>query len=254
MNALVLLDLDGTLYQAGAPVPGAVGAVRRLRAAGHTLRFFTNTDSQATGALLERVRGLGFDVEEGELFTPVVAARRVLAGCPGSRSLLLVSAAVREELREAARKRRDQVSPTSKDSMNEAERVLLRALVSPPESRIFLRVSQAMHNQPQSFEGLGVARMLALLRDRGSLEPMVAVPDPVQRALLAQVLLREAGEVEIEQVEAALESLKYRQLEALQRRVRADIAEAERRGDWAQLAVFMAEKLKVDRQMRDVDV
>ncbi len=55
----------------------------------------------------------------------------------------------------------------------------------------------------------------------------------------------------MEQVEAALESLKYRHLEALQRRVRADIAEAERRGDLAQLAVFMAEKLKVDRQMRD---
>ena len=56
----------------------------------------------------------------------------------------------------------------------------------------------------------------------------------------------------MEQVEAALESLKYRHLEALQRRVRADIAEAERRGDWAQLAVFMAEKLKVDREMREV--
>ena len=137
--------------------------------------------------------------------------------------------------------------------MNEAERVLLRALVSPPESRIFLRVSQAMHNQPQSFEGLGVTRMLTFLRDRGSMEPMAAVPDPAQRALLAQLLLREIGEVEIEQVEAALESLKYRHLEALQRRVRADIAEAERRGDWAQLAVFMAEKLKVDRQMREVD-
>jgi len=64
---------------------------------------------------------------------------------------------------------------------------------------------------------------------------------------------REAGEVEMEQVEAALESLKYRHLEALQRRVRADIAEAERRGDLAQLAVFMAQKLKVDRQMRDAD-
>jgi hypothetical protein len=41
MTALVLLDLDGTLYQAGTPVPGAVEAVKRLRAAGHTLRFFT---------------------------------------------------------------------------------------------------------------------------------------------------------------------------------------------------------------------
>ncbi len=72
--------------------------------------------------------------------------------------------------------------------------------------------------------------MLWLLRDRGALEPLAALPDPRQRALLAQVLLRESGDVEMEQVEAALESLKYRHLEALQRRVRADIAEAERRG------------------------
>jgi DNA primase len=66
-------------------------------------------------------------------------------------------------------------------------------------------------------------------------------------------LLKESGEVELQEVEAALESLKYRRLEALQRRVRADIAEAERRGDLAQLAVFVAEKLKVDREMREVD-
>jgi HAD superfamily hydrolase (TIGR01458 family) len=101
VTALVLLDLDGTLYQAGTPVPGAVAAVKQLRAAGHTLRFFTNTDSQATAALLDRVRGFGFDVEEGELFTPVVAARRILAGCPGARSLSLVSDTVLEELSDA---------------------------------------------------------------------------------------------------------------------------------------------------------
>jgi DNA primase len=163
------------------------------------------------------------------------------------------SALLREELHQAARKRRDQVNPSSLDSLNEAERVLLRAMAADPKSRIFLRVCQALDSQPQSFEGLAVITMLGLLRDRGSLEPLAALPDPGQRALLAQALLREAGEVEMEQVEAALESLKYRHLEALQRRVRADIAEAERRGDWAQLAVFMAEKLKVDRQMRDAD-
>jgi DNA primase len=163
------------------------------------------------------------------------------------------SALVREELHQAARKRRDQVDASSLDKLNEAERVLLRALASPPASRIFLRVCQALESQPQSFEGLAVATMLGLLRDRGALEPLAALPDPGQRALLAQVLLREASELEMEQVEAALESLKYRHLEALQRRVRADIAEAERRGDWAQLAVFMAQKLKVDRQMRDAD-
>jgi DNA primase len=163
------------------------------------------------------------------------------------------SALVREELHQAARKRRDQVDASSLDKLNEAERVLLRALASAPASRIFLRVCQALESQPQSFEGLAVASMLGLLRDRGALEPLAALPDPGQRALLAQVLLREASELEMEQVEAALESLKYRHLEALQRRVRADIAEAERRGDLAQLAIFMAQKLKVDRQMRDAD-
>jgi DNA primase len=139
------------------------------------------------------------------------------------------------------------------ESMNEAERLLLRAVASQPGSRVFLLVSEALRKQPESFEGLGVTTMLAVLRDRGPLEPLAAVQDAGQRSLLAQVLLRESDAVEVEQVEAALESLKYRRLEALQRRVRADIAEAERRGDLAQLAVFMAEKLKVDREMRDVD-
>jgi DNA primase len=162
------------------------------------------------------------------------------------------SALVREELHQAARKRRDLVDPSALDRLKDAERVLLRAMAAAPESRIFLRISQALNGQPQSFEGLAVTPILCLLRDRGALEPLAALPDAWQRALLAQALLRESSEVELEQVEAALESLKYRHLEALQRRVRADIAEAERRGDWAQLAVFMAEKLKVDRQMRDV--
>jgi DNA primase len=163
------------------------------------------------------------------------------------------SALVREELRQAARKRRDEVHPTGADALNEAERVVLRAAASAGGSRVFLRVFEALRDQPQVFEGLSVTAMLPLLRDRGSLEPVAAVSDPGQRALLAQVLLRESSEVEIPEVEAALESLKYRRLEALQRRVRADIAEAERRGDLAQLAIFMAEKLKVDREMRDAD-
>ena len=162
------------------------------------------------------------------------------------------SALVREELRQAARKRRDQVATVSVDALNEAERVLLRAVACPPGSRVFLCVSQALHHQPQSFDGLRVTPMLTLLRERGDLEPLAAIPDSAQRSLLAQALLRETSEVELEQVEAALESLKFRHLQALQRRVRADIAEAERRGDLAQLAVCIAEKLRVDREMREV--
>jgi DNA primase len=163
------------------------------------------------------------------------------------------SALVREELRQAVRKRRDEVSPSAASALNEAERVLLRAAASPTGSRVFLCLAEALGRQAQSFDGLGVTPVLAVLCNRGALEPLAAVSDPRQRTLLAQVLLRESGDVEMREVEAALESLRYRRLEALQRRVRADIAEAERRGDQAQLAVFMAEKLKVDREMREVD-
>jgi DNA primase len=163
------------------------------------------------------------------------------------------SALVREELRQAARKRKDEVRPRAGDGLNEAERVLLRAAASPAGSRVFLCLAEALASRLETFEGLGVTPVLMLLCERGSREPMAVVSDPQQRTLLAQVLVQEFGELELSEVEAALHSLKYRRLEALQRRVRADIADAERRGDWAQVAVFMAEKVKVDRELRDVD-
>jgi DNA primase len=163
------------------------------------------------------------------------------------------SALVREELRQAARKRKDEVRPRAGDGLNEAERVLLRAAASPAGSRVFLCLTEALASRLETFEGLGVTPVLKLLCERGSVDPMVVISDPSQRTLLAQVLVHELGELELEQVEAALESLRYRRLEALQRRVRADIADAERRGDWAQVAVFMAEKVKVDRELREVD-
>jgi DNA primase len=158
-----------------------------------------------------------------------------------------------KEAHKAARKRRDDVRPDGVDALNEAERVLLRAAASSPESRVCLRVFQALHDQPQWFDGLSVAPILNILRDRGPLEPLSAMSDPSHRALLAKALLRESREVELPEIEEALKSLQYLYLEALQRRVRADIAEAERRGDLAQRAMFMAEKLQVDRQMREAD-
>jgi DNA primase len=163
------------------------------------------------------------------------------------------STLVREELRQAARKRKDEVRPRAGDGLIEAERVLLRVAASPAGSRVFLCLAEALTSRLETFEGLGVTPVLTLLCERGSVEPMAVITDPGQRTLLAQVLVHELGELELEQVEAALESLRYRRLEALQRRVRADIADAERRGDWAQVALFMAEKVKVDRELRDVD-
>lgn len=160
------------------------------------------------------------------------------------------SALVREELKQAVRRRRDQVAPSRLDSLTEAERLFLRALCAGRETRVFLRASHAVEEAPECFESLPIKGLLERLRDRGILEPLAALDDAADRALLAQVLLKEHEETSLEQVEAALQTLKYRSLEARQRHLRAEIAEAERRGDWAQVAHWAAEKLKVDRAMR----
>src|SRR5690348_13801077 len=78
--ACILLDIDGVLHVSGEPIPGAVEAVARLRAAGHALRFVSNNSTRPRDALADDLRGLGFDLDETEIQTTPRAAVRVLAG------------------------------------------------------------------------------------------------------------------------------------------------------------------------------
>jgi HAD superfamily hydrolase (TIGR01458 family) len=78
--AALLIDIDGVLSVSGEAIPGAVGAVRRLREAGHRLRFLTNNTTCPRAHLTESMRQTGFDVEETELQTTPRAAARALAG------------------------------------------------------------------------------------------------------------------------------------------------------------------------------
>ncbi len=91
----VLLDLEGTLYAFGSAVPGAVDALGELRALGVGLRFLTNTDSKTIGQILDDLSGFGLGIELHEIFTPVVAARRLVDDAPGARVYALVSDALR---------------------------------------------------------------------------------------------------------------------------------------------------------------
>ncbi|GAA2574489.1 TIGR01458 family HAD-type hydrolase [Winogradskya consettensis] len=93
---LVLLDLDGTMYDREAPVAGAAEAVEALRAGGFAVRFFTNTDSQSAASMLARARARGVPAAPGDVFTPVTAAQRYLG--ESARVLLLANAAVRGDL------------------------------------------------------------------------------------------------------------------------------------------------------------
>ncbi len=74
----ILLDLEGVLYEGEAVVPGAVEAVEALRAMGAGLRFLTNTTVLPRADIAGRLARLGFDAAKAEVFTPPLAARRLI--------------------------------------------------------------------------------------------------------------------------------------------------------------------------------
>ncbi|HET7137791.1 MAG TPA: TIGR01458 family HAD-type hydrolase [Gaiellaceae bacterium] len=78
--AAILLDVDGVLHVSGTPIPGAAAAVRRLRDAGHRLRFVTNSTTRSSAQLAEQLREMGIELADDELQTTGGVAARTLAG------------------------------------------------------------------------------------------------------------------------------------------------------------------------------
>ena len=161
------------------------------------------------------------------------------------------SAMLREELRQAAMKRQERIEMRP-SSLTEVERVLLRALaITSPDFEAARRVAtEAVTSQPSYFEHLGSFICLQCLAARQSGDPMEAVGDPSQRALLAEVLLQEVDPPAEAEVHSALHTLQLNRLEHEQRSLRTQIGEAERRGDMAELAILSQRKLAVDREIR----
>jgi phospholysine phosphohistidine inorganic pyrophosphate phosphatase len=73
-----LLDLDGTLYAAGAAIPGAVETLDRLRRTGTPFLLVTNTTSRSRAMLVDRLTGYGFTVRPEEIFTATLAGVELL--------------------------------------------------------------------------------------------------------------------------------------------------------------------------------
>ena len=163
------------------------------------------------------------------------------------------SAVLREELRQAALKRRDHIEVRA-TSLTEVERVLLRALaIIDPQHQQSRRIAgEALAKQPDWFESLGVYLALQALAGRESHDPIEAVEDPAQRALLAEALLGETEPPSAETVQGAIAGLRLRRLESDLRDLRVQIAEAERRGDFTELAVLTQQKLELDRNLRQL--
>ena len=170
-----------------------------------------------------------------------------------AQKLSIDSAIMREELRQAALKRRDHIESRA-TVLTEVERVLLRALaIDDPEFERSRRLAiDALAQQSAWFEHLGAFAALQALAGRQSRDPMDVIEDEAQRALLAETLLAETKPPEENEVHSAIQEIHERAIEHHQRELRTQIAEAERRGDHAELAVLIQQKLELDRTLRQL--
>jgi len=163
------------------------------------------------------------------------------------------SAVLREELRQAALRRRDHIE-TRATALTEVERVLLRALaIDDPEfAQSRNLAAEALAQQPTWFEHLGAFAALQALATRQARDPMDVIEDEAQRALLAETLLAETKPPEESEVQSAVQEIHEHTIVRRLRDLRELIAEAERHGDFAELALLTQQKLDMDRALRQL--
>lgn len=93
----LLIDLDGVIYRGDQPIEGTVEAVRWLAERKVPHLFVTNTTSRPRAAIVDKLAGMGIDVEADRILTPPVAAVRHLVGEGRRRVALFVPEATRAD-------------------------------------------------------------------------------------------------------------------------------------------------------------
>ena len=171
-----------------------------------------------------------------------------------AQKLAIDSALLRQELKQAAfAKRTDVRSPAVSAAVwSEAEKLLLRALLLPSAERARQLARERLNGEPGLCEGLASAGLLAACAAAETIaNPFDLVQDEASRHLLAAALMHSSQEVAPEQVEDACNSLRHTRLVRRQRELRRLLADAEARGDRTTVDELMAEKMALDRALRE---
>ena len=165
-------------------------------------------------------------------------------------------ALMRQELKQAAAQRTGSIPAQRAEPLTETERILLRALVLPGSDSARALAASSISAHPEWIADLATADLLDALANAPAPEnPLDAASTDELRTHLATALDHTPQPSDpplLVQVEGALHTLKRHRLERRQRELRAQIAEADRRGDQEMLARLMAEKVEVDRELRNL--
>ena len=96
----ILCDIDGTLYFKGAPIQGAIDTVSHLKEIGMKILFFTNTDSKSPHGIYTILKDFGFQIQEDEIYSPIIALKEFLAKHPSKKLFLVTTQEVAREFQE----------------------------------------------------------------------------------------------------------------------------------------------------------
>jgi DNA primase len=165
------------------------------------------------------------------------------------------SALLLQEVKMAAAQRTASIPAHRSEPITETERTLLRALVLPESDPARALAASSLAANPASYADLATADLLdALAHSPAPPNPLDAASNEESRAHLVLALDHSPRSTDpplTQQVEGALHTLEHRRLERRQRELRSQIAEADRRGDQPMLAQLLADKLAIDRQLRN---
>jgi len=96
----ILIDIDGTLYFKGEAIKGAVDTVSHLKQIGKKILFFTNTDSKSPHRIYDILKHYGFQIQEDEIFSPIIALKEFLVKHPCKKLFLVTTQEVAREFQE----------------------------------------------------------------------------------------------------------------------------------------------------------
>ena len=92
-----MLDMDGTFYLGDHLLPGALEFMAYLQDAGIDYLFLTNNSSKHGGIYADKIRKMGFEVDESKIFTSGEATTISLKNKTNYRSIYLVGTPALEE-------------------------------------------------------------------------------------------------------------------------------------------------------------
>ncbi|MBK3332261.1 TIGR01458 family HAD-type hydrolase [Persephonella atlantica] len=139
----LLLDLDGVLYVIDKPVPGATETLKKLKKK-FTVRFITNTTTKPRKLVYQKLKNMGFEVKEEEIFSALEATKQFLKEKDSGAFMILTDEAL-EDMKEIKREPvryvvvGDARDNFTYDNMNRAFRYLIDGaeLIAAAKNRYF---------------------------------------------------------------------------------------------------------------------